>query len=184
LRDCAHSIVVNTHLRSGSRIFFSRLYVTDSYAFIHHCHCAITSIVQVDADIRTILLKPDAPQPTVLACRVWPKAIPQYQKGHLAILAELEKGLDAAPGLLLAGNYRTGVAFGDCVQYGYEEAEKIAQYLGKAPAAAAPAAAAPAAAAAKANSAAAAKANSATAAKPAAGAAQDRPVAAKQKELA
>jgi hypothetical protein len=140
-----------------------------------------THVHQVDADIRKILLKPDAPQPTVLACRVWPKAIPQYQKGHLAILAELEKGLEAAPGLLLAGNYRTGVAFGDCVQYGYEEAQKIAEYLGKAPAAAA----APAVAAAPA-AAAAAKANSATAsaaAKPAA-AAQDRPVAAKQKELA
>lgn len=44
--------------------------------------------------------------------------VSRYQRGHLAILEELEEGLKAAPGLRMGGNYITGVAFGDCVQYG------------------------------------------------------------------
>jgi hypothetical protein len=101
----------------------------------HFATLASTTIPmpQVDADIRKILLEDSAPPPIVLGCRLWQKAIPQYNKGHNALLAELESGLEAAPGLLLAGNFRTGVAFGDCVQYGYEEAQKIAAYLGKGP---------------------------------------------------
>ncbi|CAM9894868.1 unnamed protein product, partial [Sphacelaria rigidula] len=53
----------------------------------------------------------------------------RYQRGHLGILADLEEGLKAAPGLRMGGNYITGVAFGDCVQYGYEEAERIEELL-------------------------------------------------------
>eukprot|EP00612_Vaucheria_litorea_P008697 CAMPEP_0171473218 /NCGR_PEP_ID=MMETSP0946-20130122/1717_1 /TAXON_ID=109269 /ORGANISM="Vaucheria litorea, Strain CCMP2940" /LENGTH=523 /DNA_ID=CAMNT_0012002953 /DNA_START=207 /DNA_END=1778 /DNA_ORIENTATION=+ len=86
---------------------------------------------QVHEDVSKILLKPGSPGPKVLGCKVWEKAIPQYQKGHLAILKELEDGLESAPGLFLAGNFRTGVAFGDCVQFGYEEAQRIEQYLNK-----------------------------------------------------
>ncbi|CAM9814729.1 unnamed protein product, partial [Ectocarpus sp. 12 AP-2014] len=86
-------------------------------------------VAECDRDIRTILLKDDAPPPKVLGCRLWKNAIPQYQRGHLAILEELQEGLKAAPGLRMGGNYITGVAFGDCVQYGYEEAERIEQML-------------------------------------------------------
>jgi len=38
---------------------------------------------QVDADLRTMLIRPDAPPPRVLGVRVWPKAIPQFNVGHL-----------------------------------------------------------------------------------------------------
>ena len=87
-------------------------------------------ILQVDADNHQILLKPDAPKGKPLGCRVWGHAIPQYRRGHLDILAELERDEQNMPGLYLGGNYRTGVAFGDCVAYGIEEAEKIATFLG------------------------------------------------------
>jgi oxygen-dependent protoporphyrinogen oxidase len=36
----------------------------------------------VDKDLRTMLLKPDAPQPRVVGVRVWPRAIPQFNIGH------------------------------------------------------------------------------------------------------
>jgi protoporphyrinogen/coproporphyrinogen III oxidase len=84
---------------------------------------------QVDKDNRAILLKPDAPQGKRIGCRVWPVAIPQYRKGHLDILAAIEKDEAQCPGVFLGGNYRTGVAFGDCVQFGWTEAERVSKFL-------------------------------------------------------
>jgi hypothetical protein len=44
-------------------------------------------------------------------------------------LADLAKDEEKCPGFFLGGNYRTGVAFGDCVQFGWTEAEKVASFL-------------------------------------------------------
>lgn len=85
---------------------------------------------QVDADLRKTLLKPDAPPPNLLGMRLWPKAIPQYEKQHKErVLDQIDAFEQDHPGLYLGGNYRTGVAFGDCVQYGFDEAGRILDYL-------------------------------------------------------
>jgi oxygen-dependent protoporphyrinogen oxidase len=84
---------------------------------------------QVDKDNHAILLKEDAPAGKRIGCRVWEQAIPQYRKGHLQILSDLETDEAKCPGFFLGGNYRTGVAFGDCVQFGWKEAEKVAEFL-------------------------------------------------------
>lgn len=85
---------------------------------------------QVHEDVKKILLKPDAGKPRVLGVKVWPKAIPQYNKGHLDIIDKVEKATDSKnTGLFLGGNYRTGVAFGDCVAYGAEVATTVSDFV-------------------------------------------------------
>ena len=44
-------------------------------------------------------------------------------------MKELEEDERKAPGLYLGGNYRTGVAFGDCVAFGVNEAKRVADFL-------------------------------------------------------
>uniref|UniRef100_A0A7S0H584 Protoporphyrinogen oxidase n=1 Tax=Amorphochlora amoebiformis TaxID=1561963 RepID=A0A7S0H584_9EUKA len=85
---------------------------------------------QCDQDIRKVLLK-DGWDGEVkkLGIRVWPTAIPQYEKGHLDVLENIQKNCPS--GLFLGGNYKTGVAFGDCVDFGIQEAKKISSYLKK-----------------------------------------------------
>ena len=56
----------------------------------------------------------------------WPRAIPQYHTGYGRHLAAMEKLEFAWPGLHLAGNYRGGIAAGQCIQNGLRLAEKVA----------------------------------------------------------
>jgi len=67
--------------------------------------------------------------------RVWPRAIPQFNVGHLDTLAEARKELDAAglDGVLLGGNYVSGVALGKVVEFGFGD---FADDAAKAPASA------------------------------------------------
>jgi oxygen-dependent protoporphyrinogen oxidase len=84
---------------------------------------------QVDADLRQILLKPDAPEPKVLAVRLWRRAIPQYEIGHLRRLDAVAAALERLPGLHVYSNYVGGVSVGDCIKGGAAEAARIDQVL-------------------------------------------------------
>ena len=86
-------------------------------------------ISEVDKGCRQVLLKDDAPAPKVLGLKIWPTAIPQYELGHLEILKELEEAEKNVPGLWVCGNYRTGVAFPDCVTFGYDHAKKVNAFV-------------------------------------------------------
>ncbi|KAG5186113.1 hypothetical protein JKP88DRAFT_276448 [Tribonema minus] len=91
----------------------------------------IADLRKVDADLRQILLKPNPPPFRVLSCRVWRRSVPQFDKGHGALVRQLQLELQRAPGLALCGSYRSGIALGSCVGFAYTEAHRIAQYLGE-----------------------------------------------------
>lgn len=95
-------------------------------------------VKQVDKDLRLMVLKPDAPGPRVVGVRVWPRAIPQFNVGHLDTLQRARDAMDAKgwKDVFLGGNYVSGVALGKVVEYGYEGAAALAKHLAKAPAAA------------------------------------------------
>ena len=90
-------------------------------------------IAEVDKGVRDVLLKPDAPPPKVLGIKLWPTAIPQYELGHAGIMKELAEAEAKLPGLWVCGNYRSGVAFPDCVTFGYDHAKVVKEYLEKSP---------------------------------------------------
>jgi protoporphyrinogen/coproporphyrinogen III oxidase len=86
-------------------------------------------VAQVDKDLRAMLVRPDAPAPQKIGVRVWPRAIPQFNVGHLDEVARAKASLAGAgwDGVLLGGNYVSGVALGKCVEYGYEFAKEAAK---------------------------------------------------------
>lgn len=84
----------------------------------------------VDGDIKNILLKSGTGvKPKVVGVRKWPRAIPQYNVGYFDIMDKVKASLTDSPGIFLGGNYTSGVAFGDCVQWGLDAAKEINQYV-------------------------------------------------------
>ena len=63
-------------------------------------------------------------EPWMIAVARWPRAIPQYEVGHLARMERVARSLarlrQRAPGLRLAGNFQRGVAFGKAALQGWE----------------------------------------------------------------
>jgi protoporphyrinogen/coproporphyrinogen III oxidase len=64
-------------------------------------------------------------QPVFSNVSVWPCAIPQYNVGHTARLAAVEKLRAAFPGLHFAGNYLHGPAIGTCIEQALKIADEI-----------------------------------------------------------
>ncbi|CAG9460956.1 unnamed protein product [Pedinophyceae sp. YPF-701] len=94
-------------------------------------------VAQIDKDLRKMLVKDDAPAPVKVGYRCWPRAIPQFNLGHMDQLAQARAGLSQAgwDGVLLGGNYVSGVALGKCVEFSYGEfADSVAAAAAKAPA--------------------------------------------------
>lgn len=84
----------------------------------------------VDGNIKDILLKDGSTiAPKVLGVRKWDRAIPQYNVGYTEIMDKVNDSLKDSPGVFLGGNYTSGVAFGDCVQWGVDNAKKIAAFV-------------------------------------------------------
>jgi oxygen-dependent protoporphyrinogen oxidase len=55
----------------------------------------------------------------------WEKAIPQLNLGYSNILEQLEQCETKYPGIHFAGNYRGGIAVGDCILSGIELTKKV-----------------------------------------------------------
>ncbi|MGF1494280.1 MAG: protoporphyrinogen oxidase [Microcoleaceae cyanobacterium] len=85
-------------------------------------------VEQVHQDLCQTLLN-GTQKPKVLAVHRWPRAIPQYNLGHLNLLAQIHQELEQLPGLFLCSNYTDGVALGDCVKRGMNQAVEIQSYL-------------------------------------------------------
>ncbi len=56
----------------------------------------------------------------------WEEAIPQYNKGHQALISEIESDLKAYPGLYIRCNWVGGVSLNDCIA----NSERLARQLG------------------------------------------------------
>ena len=61
----------------------------------------------------------------------WPRAMPQYQVGHLHRLAVIGERLEHLPGVFLAGAGYRGVGIPDCIRDGMAAAESVRLYFDK-----------------------------------------------------
>lgn len=59
----------------------------------------------------------------------WPRAIPQYELGHLARIERVAQAEKEVPGLRFCANYRGGVSVGDCIASAHATAESLAAWL-------------------------------------------------------
>jgi oxygen-dependent protoporphyrinogen oxidase len=67
--------------------------------------------------------------PVYLKLTRWQKSIPQYELGYQQKTDALTQFEEQQQGLILAGNYRGGIAVGDCVKNAHDIAEKIVEQI-------------------------------------------------------
>lgn len=78
---------------------------------------------RVEADLRALLGVREGP--TFVHHQRWARAIPQYELGHDAVVNGAARAESSLPGLYLAGQWRGGVAIGECIAQGRQVAERI-----------------------------------------------------------
>lgn len=61
------------------------------------------------------IMKTDS-EPVIIKAKMWQKAIPQYNIGHIEHENYFDKFEKENPGIFLSGNYRGGISVGDCVK--------------------------------------------------------------------
>jgi oxygen-dependent protoporphyrinogen oxidase len=59
----------------------------------------------------------------------WPKAMPQYEVGHLERVRRIEEALGGTPGLFVTGSAYGGVGIADCVRQANEAAQRVLSHL-------------------------------------------------------
>ena len=64
-------------------------------------------------------------EPTLAIVRRWPASMPQYEVGHLARVAEIERAVATIPGFAIAGAAWRGVGIPDCIRSGEVAAAKV-----------------------------------------------------------
>ncbi len=64
--------------------------------------------------------------PAMVHVNRWPRAIPQYEVGHLERIAVLDEAIGGLPGLHTCANWRDGVSVSDCIRNGKALAERMA----------------------------------------------------------
>src|SRR5439155_10135173 len=65
-----------------------------------------------------------AAEPAFIRLHRWPRAMPQYEVGHLSLVQQIETACASLPGLYLAGNAYRGVGVPDCIHSGQLAAEQ------------------------------------------------------------
>ncbi|MDE3057382.1 MAG: protoporphyrinogen oxidase [Bacteroidota bacterium] len=68
-------------------------------------------------------------EPNYVRVTRWRRAIPQYHLGHLSIIQQVEQFEKEHPGFFLAGNFRGGIAVGDCVMSSEKISGRVSEYL-------------------------------------------------------
>ncbi|HYL59923.1 MAG TPA: protoporphyrinogen oxidase, partial [Candidatus Acidoferrales bacterium] len=64
-------------------------------------------------------------EPGLAIVRRWPASMPQYEVGHLARVAEIERAVAAIPRFAIAGAAWHGVGIPDCIRSGEQAAAEI-----------------------------------------------------------
>lgn len=83
-----------------------------------------TLVKRTEADLAELLGVRGPPELTRVVR--WPRSMPQYHVGHLAVVDRIEKLAARWPSLALAGNAYHGVGVPNCIHSGEQAAERIA----------------------------------------------------------